>query len=192
MRQSARRVYLPMLFAAAALSLWGCQSPTESSDTIEVDDFVDSSVSPSTATAVESTDGRTYRIVRGNNQPDDILAFQYKTAFRLSITVNSNAADDDVDLTFPVKITSVTAKVEQASGGIVTPATGGDVEHFESVVSGSTGNEFGAVNSSVSMNYEVWYTLPSKNKEALITVSVVLTDDDSTSFTKTVKVLVQP
>jgi hypothetical protein len=191
MRLSSRRLFLPLLLVAAA-SFCGCQSPTESSDTVDVDDFVESSVTPSPAAAVESPDGRTYRIVRGNNQPDDILAFQYKTSFRLAITINANALDDDVDLAFPVKITSMTAKVEQASGGIVTPATGGEVEHFESVVSGSTGNQFGAVNNSVSMNYEVWYTLPSRNKEALITVSVVLTDEDSTSFTKTVKVLVQP
>jgi hypothetical protein len=191
MRQSSRYAILPIMFAAAAL-LSACQSPTDSSDTLEVDDFVDSSVTPSTATAAASTDGRTYRVVRGNNQADDIFAYDFKTTFRVTVTVNKNAADDDVDLSFPVTITSISAKVEQASGGIVTPPTGSDSEHYESVLTQSTGSTFSGTNASVSFNEDVWYSLPSKGKEALITITISFKDDDSKTFTKTVKVLVNP
>ncbi len=191
MRQSAKNLWLPLV-VVAAMSAWGCQSPTDSSDTIDVDDFVDSSVSPSPTNAEEATDGRTYRVVRGNNQPDDIIAYKYKTTFHVSLTLNSNALDDDVDLEFPVKLSSATAKVEQASGGIVTPPTGSETEHYESVVSNSTGSSFSGANSTLQMDFDVWYSLPSAKKEALVTVSFVLTDDDSVSFTKTVKVLINP
>jgi len=191
MRPSTRYAILPLMFAAAAL-LSACQSPTDSSDTLDVDDFVDSSVTPSTASAVTSTDGRSYRVVRGNNQPDDIYAYQYKTSFRVTVTINKNAADDDIDLSFPVTVTSISAKVEQASGGIVTPPTGSDAEHYESVLSGSTGSTFSGTNSSVAFTEDVWYSLPSKGKEALVTVTISFKDDDSKTFTKTVTVLVNP
>lgn len=191
MTKSARIMWSSSLFVAAAC-LCGCQKATSASETIDVDDFVDAAITPGTATAAVSTDGRTYRIVRGNNQPDEILTFAYKTTFQVQVTINSNATDDDMDLEFPVEITSLNAKVEQASGGIVTAPTGGEVEHYDSVVSGTSGKTFSGPNTSVTFNYDVWYTLPSGGKEAMITISVAFKDDDSRTFTKTVKVLVNP
>ncbi len=184
-------VWISLLIVGAA-TLGGCQKATTASDTLDVDDFVDSAVAPSPATATASTDGRTYRVVRGNNQPDDILEYKYKTSFQVTLTVNSNATDDDVDLEFPVEITSIAAKVEQASGGIVTAPTGGEVEHFDSVISQTSGKTFGAVNGTVTFRVDVWYTLPSGGKEALITTTIACQDDDSQTFTKVVKVNVTP
>ena len=189
MRPSPRFVFLPLLAVAAGL-LCACQSPTESSDTMDVDDFVDSSVSPEPAVGTASTDGRTYRVVRGNNQPDDVYPYSFKTTFRVTITLNSNAASDDVDLDFPEEITSISAKVEQASGGIVTPPTGGDSEHYDSVMSQASATKFSGINTSVAFTEDVWYSLPSGGKEALITVTVTMKDDGGSAFTKTVKVKV--
>lgn len=192
MSTRTRATWLPLALMLSTVMLGACQSPTESSDTLEVDDFVDSAVTPEPTTAEAATDGRTYRVVRGNNQPDDIYKYAFKTSFRVSVTINKNAADDDVDLQFPVEITSITAKVEQASGGIVTPPTGGDIEHYDSVMSNSTGTTFGGTNTSTSFNYDVWYSLPSGGKEALVSVTVSFKDDDGQTFSKTVKVKVAP
>ena len=43
------------------------------------------------------------------------------TSLTISFKLNSNATSEDVDLAFPVGITSATAKVQQAAGGIISP-----------------------------------------------------------------------
>ncbi len=174
----------------SGLASAGCQSPTDPDETLEVDDFLEVTAMPNPTTASESTDGRTYRVVRGNNQPDDILVFDWKTAFTLTATLNGRADDDDA-LEFPVKLTAVTVVVKQASGGIVTPPTGGDVEKFDYVTNADS-NVFPSVNSSVTIGLEVWYDLPSLRREALVTVSLSFTDDDGQAFTKSVDVRVSP
>ena len=175
----------------AAVVMIACQSPTETDETIDVDDFVDVVVTPNPVQA-GAADGRTYRVVRGNNQPDEILAFDWKTSFSLGVTLNQNATDSDLDLTFPVDITAATAKVQQASGGIVSPPTGTETEHYESVLAQASSNRFGGANSSNTMAFDVWYDLPSLRREALITVSLAFRDDAGKTFTKTVEVRVAP
>lgn len=170
--------------------LAGCQSPTDPDETLEVDDFLAVTANPDPTTASESTDGRTYRIVRGNNQPDDVLAFDWKTALTVTATLNSRADDDDA-LEFPVTLSSVAVVVKQASGGIVTPPTGGDTEHYDYVTSASS-NTFAAVNSSVSIALEIWYDLPSLRREALVTVTLSFKDNDGQSFSKSIDVKVAP
>jgi hypothetical protein len=191
MRKVAYVLWLPFL-CMTALSFSSCQSATSTDTTLKVDDFVDSSVAPSPTNAVESTDGRTYRVVRGNNQPDDIFPYLFKTSYAVTLTINKNATDKDVDLTFPVEITSTTVKVEQASGGIVTTTTGTDTAHYDSVLVSATGNTISAVNGSVTLKFDVWYSLPSAGKECLITTSISFKDDDDVTFTKNVKVNVNP
>src|SRR5262245_28009369 len=159
-----RRTCLRVAILLAAAFPISCQKPTDSSDTLDVDDFVDASA-PSTVTADAAADGRTYRVTR-NNEPDLILPYQFKTSFNTSITVNAKADDKDVDLEFPVTLNQVAVKVEQASGGIVTPTS--SPIYSEYVVSQASGNKFAAINASISMNIAVWYTLPSAEKEALI------------------------
>ncbi len=179
---------LPSVFVlATALSAAACQSPTSTDTSLDVNDFVDSSASAQPVAAEAST-GKTYRVVRGNNQPDDILEYDWTATFAVTLTLNSNSTSKDVDLAFPVSITSASVKVQQASGGIVTPPTGTDAEHYESIITQSTGNSFSAANSSVSMTFQVWYDLPSQGKEALATVTVSFKDDDGTTFSKNVTV----
>ena len=184
------RGLLVVLMTMGMMVVGGCQSPTSPDDTLDVDDFLEISVSPNPAMADQSTDGKTYRVVRGNNQPDDVLLFDWKTAFALSLTLNGKADDKDV-LTFPVDLTTVTVVVKQASGGIVTPPASGETEHY-SYLTQASANRFGAVNTSVSVGFEVWYDLPSLRKEALIAVSLSFSDADGKAFTKTYDVRVAP
>jgi hypothetical protein len=186
------RARLPFALAFAVVLPWlaGCQSPTDPDDTLEVDDFLDITVTPAMATAAESTDGRSYRVVRGNNQPDDILTYDWKTAFTLTATLNSRADDDDA-LEFPVDLTGITLVVKQASGGIVTAPSGGETEKFDYVTSAS-GNVYGAVNSSVTIGFDVWYDLPSLKREALVSVTLSFRDNDDQTFSKTYDVRVAP
>jgi hypothetical protein len=169
----------------------GCQSPTSASSTLKVDDFVDSTITPNPATAVSSS-GKTYRVVRGNNQPDDVLPYQYTTTFSVTLNLNSNATSSSVNLSFPVTITAAAGKVEQASAGIVTPPTGGNVEHYESVILASSGSSIAAVGGGVTMTFQVWYALPSGNREALITETISMKDNNGTTFAKDVKVNIAP
>jgi hypothetical protein len=124
---------LLLITMAGAPVISACQSPTDPDDTPSVDDFLETSVSPNPAIAGESTDGRTYRVVRGNNQPDEILRYDWKTSFSVTARLNDKADDEDY-LTFPVTLTSATVTVKQASGGIVTPPTGGELRGVRSRV----------------------------------------------------------
>ena len=189
MRVLVRRAGLPLLVLTASL-MAACQSPTED-ESIDVDDFLETSASPSPTNA-ESSSGRTYRVVRGNNQPDEILEFDWHTGFGLSVRLNNNAANEDLNLEFPVTLTSATLKVQQASGGIVSPPTGGEIEHYDSVTSQVSGNEFGGANQTITMYFDVWYDLPSLKKEALVTVALTFADENGKSFSKNVQVRVSP
>lgn len=171
--------------------LSACQSPTDPDETLDVDDILDLALSPSPAVATEATDGRTYRVVRGNNQPDEILPFDWTTTFTVTATLNSNANDEDANVEFPVDITSVAVVVKQASGGIVTPPSGGETEHFFYVTEASA-NRYASANSSVSIRLDVWYDLPSLRREALITVTMNFQDNDGQSFSKAYDVRVAP
>ena len=82
----------------SALAAVGCQKPTDPSDTVRFDEAVDIAANPDPIVADNQTGGRTYRVVRGNNQPDDILAYDWHTVFSASISLNSNADDDDLDI----------------------------------------------------------------------------------------------
>jgi hypothetical protein len=185
--KTQRRMRLAL--GAAAMVLGACQSPSTADDALDIDDILVVSA-PEIVSADASSDGKTYRVVRGNNQPDDILPFDWKTTFTINLQFNS-AADDKDALTFPVDLTSVTVRVQQASGGIVTSPTSGDVEHFEFVTQASA-NRFAGVGATVAITFEVWYDLPSLRKEALTTVTLSFVDDDGVVFTKTVDVKVAP
>lgn len=183
------RAYLFVL-AGVIPMMAGCQSPTDPDDTLEVDDFLEVSVAPNPATADASTDGRTYRVVRGNNQPDDVLLYDWKSSFTVTATLNARSDDEDA-LEFPVQLTSVTISVKQASGGVITPPPAGETEH-SFPLSHVSSNTFTAANSSVSIGVDVWYDLPSLRKEAIATVNMSFTDDDGQTFTKAYDVRIAP
>jgi hypothetical protein len=184
-----RGAALPLIVLTASL-MAGCQSPSEE-ESIDVDDFLETTASPSPTNA-DASDGRTYRVVRGNNQPDEILAYDWHSGFGLAVRVNNNVTSDDLDFEFPISLTSATLKVQQASGGIVSPPTGGEIEHYESVTSQVSGNQFNGANETLTMYFDVWYDLPSLKKEALVTVSLTFADENGKSFSKNVQVRVNP
>lgn len=176
----------------AAIVAAGCQSPTDPSDTISFNEVIDTSATPDPILADSDTGGRTYRVVRGNNQPDDILPYDWHAVFSTSVALNSQATHKDVDIEFPVKISSTTLTVKQASGGIVTPPTGSDTEKFEFVTLSATGNQISGVNSPVNLTFEIWYDLPSLRREAVVNVTFSFVDDDGMTFQKTMDVRVAP
>jgi hypothetical protein len=181
-----------LLIACASFALLSaCQSPTDPDDVLEVDDFLEMSVTPNPASAETSTDGRTYRVVRGNNQPDDILTYDWHSAFTVVATLNGEADDED-GLEFPVDLTSVTVTVKQASGGIITPPPTGEAEYSFPLISQVSGNRFASANSAVQVGVEVWYDLPSLRKEAIATVNLAFKDDDGQTFTKSYDVRIAP
>jgi hypothetical protein len=185
-----RPIALCLFAVVCGLSTAACQSPTSPDDNVDIDDILDVTTTPDPAIAFESTDGKTYRVVRGNNQPDDILTYDWKTNFTLGATFNSRADDEDA-LEFPVTITSVTLQVKQASGGIVTPPTGGETEYYSYVTEASS-NRYGAVNETITIAFEVWYDLPSLRREALVQVTLSFTDNKGRLVTKTHDVRVAP
>jgi hypothetical protein len=175
---------LQLVLLATGLS-WACQSPTSTTPTT---DFIVATASPNPATANGPT-GRFYTFVSTNNQPSEQREYDWRANFTIAVTLNS--PDKNVNVTFPVKITSATVKVQQASGGIITPPTGSDVEHYEFEFTTST-NTFAGAGSTGNMNFNVWYDLPNLKREGLATVSLVFTDNVGASFSKSVEVPLAP
>ena len=62
-------------------------------------------------------------------------------------------------------LTSATLKVQQASGGIVSPPTGGEIEHYDSVTSQVSGNEFGGVNQNLTCPSTSGTTCPASGRK---------------------------
>jgi hypothetical protein len=187
------RIARLLLMGLVVSAFWmgtACQSTSSTDETLDVDDFVDGSAAPNPATAEECTDGKTYRVVRGNDQPDDILKYDYIATFAVTVTINKNAADKDIDLDFPVKITATSVKIQQATNGIVVPSTSSDTEHYESVMLAATGSTFSGTNTTATLTFKVWYDLPNLGKGALATVSITFEDDDGVTFTKNVEGLI--
>jgi hypothetical protein len=184
MRRVAWRV-APILLAACGT--WACQSPTAAS----TPDFIVVTTSPDPAQAAGPGTGKFYKIVGDATHADQILEYEWLTQFNMNITLNQNATTSNVGVKFPVDLTSLTVKVQQASGGIVTPPTGGDVEHYEFLTAANS-NHFPDVNSSINIGFSVWYHLPSLRKESLITVSMSFKDTNGATFSKSVDVKVAP
>jgi hypothetical protein len=171
-----------MLAICAAVTLYGCQSPTEPSDTIGIDDFVEASQTPNPAEAGPG-DGRTYEKPQAE-LPSLILPYDWKVRFGVTLLINNTATDEDLNLKFPIEITSVNIAVQQCSSGIVIPPSG-DAIYAAHDVAGSTGSSFGGVNSSNTVTLDVWYDLPNGRKEACIDVTVGLKwkNDDNLDVT---------
>jgi hypothetical protein len=187
------RIAKLLLMGLVVAAFWtgtACQSTSSTDETLDVDDFVDGSAAPNPATAEECTDGRQYRVIRGNNQPDELINYAYTATFSVTVTINKNAADKDIDLDFPVKITATAPKIQQATNGIVVPSTSSDTEHYETVMLAATGSTFSGTNTTVTMTFKIWYSLPNAGKGGLITVPVTFEDDSGVTFTKNVEGLV--
>jgi hypothetical protein len=134
----------------------GCSSPTSSSPTLEVD----LTVNPSPASATASQ-GVFYTIKGDDTHADETRQYPWTTSFVVEMQETGGNA---------LEITAVNLKVQQASGGIVIAPSGGDIEHYQ-FNSSASGNNLPA-KGHASVGFQIWYDLPNKGKEALVTVSL--------------------
>jgi len=181
-----------LLAALAGLSMAACQNPASADETINYSEALDITVDPDPIVADTATGGKVYRVVRGNNQPDELLPYDWHSIFSSTLVLNQNATDEDLDLDFPVRVTGATLTVKQATGGIITPPSGTEKEQFEYVPLSATSNQFGAINSPITLSVELWYDLPSLKKECVVTLSYSFVDNDGTSFSRSVDFKVAP
>jgi hypothetical protein len=171
----------------AACCFVACQSPT---DPDEVPDYLEVAVSPDPAPATGPT-GRFYVVTKADGT-DERREYDWKATFTVTVRLTSAALDDNVGIELPVDVTAATIRVQQASGGIVTPPTGSEMERYEFVITNSTSNRFVAVDTDVSMTFDVWYDLPNERREALVTAQLSFRDDGNFSFQENVPVRIAP
>jgi hypothetical protein len=191
-RKSSGRAARLIAATLAAVSMTACQNPNTPGATVNYSEALDISVTPDPIQADTSTGGKTYRVVRGNNQPDELLPYDWHLVFSSTLVLNDKANDKDLDLDFPVRITGATLTVKQATGGIITPPSGTEKEAFEYVPLAASSNQFPGISNPVSLSFEVWYDLPSLRRECVVTLTYALVDVDGTGFTRSVDFNVAP
>ncbi len=167
-------VIVSALLAAAWLSACGSDStgPTSEAATF--------TFSPDPAGAVQSPDDRTYTVRGDDTHPDQTIKYPWKTTFTVTMEETAGVGRS---------IDSMSIKVQQASGGIVVAPTGSDIEHFDFLPHAGS-NRLDA-KGKTSVTFDVWYDLPNKGHEALVTVTFSFTDDNKSSFTEAPSVKVQ-
>jgi hypothetical protein len=164
-----------LLLTAAALALSACDAPSEPSS-LEV--TLTAVPDPAIATPAS---GVYYTIKGDDTHPDQTLPYPWRTTFTVNVQETGGKAVD---------ITAVDANVKQASGGIVITPSGGAVEYYR-FNSSATGNHINA-RGSAGIGFEVFYDLPNKGREALVTVSLGFKDDDDLTYTRTLGVKIAP
>jgi hypothetical protein len=170
-----RRNVGAVLLIAATAGLPACDAPSEPTS-LEV-----TLTSVPDPAVPQAASGVTYTIKGDDTHPDQVIAYPWRTTFTVNIVETGGLAVD---------ITAVNASVKQASGGIVITPSGGAVEYYQ-YNSSASGNHIGA-RGSAAVGFEVYYDLPNKGREALVTVSFSFVDDDGNTFTRTLGVKVAP
>jgi hypothetical protein len=172
----ARKILLPLVAAAA---FGACSSPTESDPEFDVT----FTASPDPATASGPT-GMLYKVT---NADDTVSYYEYDYRTNFTVTIKENAG-------MALDITSINLTVQQATGGIVIPPSGGDQVYYKFNSSAATNhvNE----NGSADVGLDVYYDLPNGGREALLTVSFTFDyedeDDNTYTYSDTFKVKVAP
>ena len=192
MRRCSTTVAIVLVGAIAGLSTAACQNPNEPTDTIDYSEALEITIDPDPIVADGATGGKLYRVVRGNNQPDEMLPYDWHALFSSTLLLNANANSEDLDLDFPIRITGATLVVKQATGGIITPPSGTETEKFEYVPLSASSNQFSGIASPITLTFEVWYDLPSLRKESVVTLTYAFVDNDGTSFQRIVDFRVAP
>ena len=115
------------------------------------------------------------------NADDTVSTYEYQ--FKAAFDVVARDEEGHA-----VDITAVSATVQQASGGIVVTTS----KTIYSDYAFTASNNHISSNGSVTTHVLVYYSLPSKGKEALVTVSMSFKDDDGYTASSTVDVKVAP
>ncbi len=111
-----KRVAQILLSLAAVAWLGACSSPTSSSPDFDV--TLTANPDPTSATA---SSGVQYKVTN----PDDTYSYyDYKWRCHFTVTIQENAG-------LTMDITQLNATVQQATGGIVIPPSGGDQVYFK-------------------------------------------------------------
>jgi hypothetical protein len=118
--------------------------------------------------------------------------YDWKASFVITALLNDRADDEELDLAFPVDLTSATFKVDQAVGGIRNPPSGGEIEQSVGTIAQSTGNRFSGINTSQSLTIDLWYDLPHLRKEGIIVASIAFRDADGVTFTRSYEIRIAP
>jgi hypothetical protein len=168
-------VVLLVVAAALAAALSACSAPTSSSS-LEV--TLTNTPDPAVPTAAS---GVSYTIKGDDTHPDQVVAYPWRTTFSVNIQETGGKSLD---------ITAVNLNVKQASGGIVITPSGGATEYYQ-FNSSASGNHVNA-HGSAAVGFEVYYDLPNKGREALVTVTIGFVDADSNSYSRTLGVKVAP
>jgi len=171
------------VLASTAVWLGGCSSPTDPTATTAK---VDLTANPNPTSALPSS-GVFYTIVGDATHPDQIKPYPWQTQFSVNMSETAGVGLD---------ITSISVKVQQAAGGIITPPTNGEIEHYQ-FTSQSSGNRLEGHGQAL-VGFNVWYALPNQGREAVVTVIVTFLDKkdvtnltDDVSFTNQVTVRVE-
>lgn len=174
-----KRAALILLPLVAVAWLSGCSSPTESDPEFDVTLTAD----PHPANAGGPT-GVQYKVT---NPDDSVSYYEYDWRTYFTVTIQENAG-------LALDITQLNATVQQATGGIVIPPSGGDSVYYK-FTSNAAINHINA-KGTADVGFDVFYDLPNLKREALITVSFTFryTDEDDNEYTygKTLDVKVAP
>jgi hypothetical protein len=174
-----RRAAFIILPLAATFGLSGCSSPTSSDPDFDVTLTAD----PDPANANGPT-GVQYKVTN----PDDSVSYyeyDWRTYFMVRIQENAGMALD---------ITQLNATVQQATGGIVIPPSGGDSVYYKFTSNAAVNHINGK--GTADVGFDVFYDLPNLRREALVTVSLTFkytdSDDNEYTYSKTLDVKVAP
>lgn len=169
----------------AVLAASACQSPTEPTDLDYFEVTAPDSVSASGPT------GRTYRIPATDTEPEKVKEYPWVARITVSIRITEDAANQDGELDFPVRVTGTDRNVQPASGGIVVPPPTG-TQVYSEIVPFASNNVFNGVNETITITYDVYYDLPGGGREALVTLNFSFTDDDDNTLSESKQVKVSP
>jgi hypothetical protein len=178
------RIVPALVVLSTATGILGCKSPTDATTTSAT---VTLSADPSPASATPAS-GVFYILQGDANNPDQRLEYPFLSSFTVNMTETGGEALD---------IISISVKVQQATGGIITPPTNGEVEHFQ-FVSTASGKTVPA-KGQADVGFQVWYALPNLRRECVATVSMNFVDrkgtpddtSDDVGFAKTLDVQIQ-
>ena len=110
-----------------------------------------------------------------------VLEYDWRTSFSVVI----RAPDDQT----AVAITGLTQVLRQTTADIIVVPPPGLVEHYE--FDAAPHNNRVETGTEISIDYEVWYTLPNEGREAQINVDLTFVDDDGRTIVRSVKIPVR-
>jgi hypothetical protein len=174
-----RRAVLTLSPVLAVAWLAACNAPTSSTPTFDVT----LTANPDPVNATGPT-GVQYKVTNPDNT---VSYYEYDWRANFTVTIKENAG-------LALDITQLDAKVQQATGGIVIPPSGGEQIYYK-FTSSAVVNHVNA-KGSADVGFDIFYSLPNGGREALVTVSFAFkytdTDGNEYQYSKTLDVKVSP